>query len=295
MTTYELKESRVNSEISLLDILSFLKGSWKVIALSGLVGIALSITYLALTPKEYEAIAKITMAQIAVANKDNSPLGVNVEEPALLITRLSSPTSLTSKEIEICGYENQSDAAFLLSKSIKLAIPKGVPNVLEMKTFGNSPKEARDCAGAIFELIKSTQNQMVIPYIDEAKQKLDEEKIRLNAAQEFVLKIEKSGVLEVKTFGNSTQETKSTISAAYLSTRSEINYLLDKIAALNNVVANNQNRATHLIAPIYASDMPISPKKRMVLAAGLLGGLFLGLLVAQGKRIIYKLKIDTRE
>ena len=56
------------------------------------------------------------------------------------------------------------------------------------------------------------------------------------------------------------------------------------------MVTSNQNRATRLIAPIYASDMPISPKKRVALATGLFGGLFLGLLIALARQIMAKMK-----
>ena len=80
------------------------------------------------------------------------------------------------------------------------------------------------------------------------------------------------------------------MSAAYISTRDEIRYLLDEMTGLKNILASNQNRATRLITPIYASDMPIAPKKRIVLAAGLFGGLFLGLLIALARQMIAKIK-----
>jgi hypothetical protein len=80
--------------------------------------------------------------------------------------------------------------------------------------------------------------------------------------------------------------------AAYLSTRDEIRFLLDQITALKNVVASNDNRATRLVAPIYASDDPIVPKKRNILLAGLFGGLFLGLMIAFGRQIIPKIKLQ---
>jgi uncharacterized protein involved in exopolysaccharide biosynthesis len=57
-----LQNTDVADEISLLDILRFLKGAWKAIAIFGLAGIALSIAYLAITPKQFEAAAQITMA-----------------------------------------------------------------------------------------------------------------------------------------------------------------------------------------------------------------------------------------
>jgi LPS O-antigen subunit length determinant protein (WzzB/FepE family) len=266
-------------EISLIDILRFLKSAYKAIAIFGLIGIALSIAYLAITPNQYEASVQITMAQIGATNNNNnnniSPLGVNIEEPALLILRLSSPTSFTPEAIAACGLQDQSNASLALSKSIKLTPAKGVASVVELKTFGLSPQSAQACALGVFDLIKTTQTQIVAPYIEEAKIKLADYEDRLQKAKDLVTRSDKSG---------------SAMSASYLSTRDEIRYLLDEITALKNVVTSNQNRSTRMVAPIYASDAPIGPKKRIVLATGLFGGLFLGLLIALARQMVLKLK-----
>ncbi len=267
----------LDEEISLIDILYFLKDAWKVIAIFGLIGVALSTAYLAITPKQYEAAAQITMAQIGAAN-NNNPLGVNIEEPALLIARMSSPTSFTPKVTAVCGLENQANGALTLSKSIKLTVPKGVANVVELKTFGPTPQAAQECNLAVFEHIKTTQSQIVAPYIADAKVKLDDDIERLAKAKDLVAKADKSG---------------SAIGAAYLSTRDEMRFLLDEITALKNIILSNQRRATRLVAPIYASDAPIAPKKRVVLAAGLFGGLFLGLLIALARSMIARIKSEA--
>ena len=265
------------SEISLIDILRFLKSAWKAIAIFGLTGLALSVAYLTITPNQYEASVQITMAQIGAANNNNniSPPGVNIEEPALLILRLSSPGSFTPEVIAACGLQDQANAGASLSKSIKLTPVKGVASVVELKTFGPTPQAAQECTLGVFELIKITQAQIVAPYIEEAKVKLADDEEHLQKAKDLVARSDKSG---------------SAMSASYLLTRDEIRYLLDEIAALKNIVTSNQNRATQMVAPIYASDEPIAPKKRMVLAAGLLGGLFLGLLMALARQIVLKLK-----
>ncbi len=268
----------IEDEISLVDILRFLKGAWKTIAITGLAGIIFSIAYLAITPKQYEAIAQIAMAQIIAANNNNNnmnPLGVNIEEPALLIARLSSPTSFTPQVIAACGLEDQANAALALSKSIKLTIPKGVANVIELKTFGKTPLSAQECNLAVFELITITQSQIAAPYIADAKVKLDDDIERLAKVKDFMAKADKSG---------------SAMGAAYLSTRDEMRFLLDEITALKNIVISSQSRATRLVSPIYASDTPIAPKKSMVLAIGLFGGLFLGLLIALGRQLTLKIK-----
>lgn len=257
-----------DDEIAIADILRFLKSTYKTIIIFGVAGIFLAIAYLAITPNQYEAVSQIAMAQIAAVNNkndDDNILGINIEEPSLLILRLSSPASINTQIMSACGINEGMNSADALSKFIKLKIPKGVANVVELKTFGKSPKAASICSQTIFELIKTTQEQIIAPYIAEAKIKLDDDILRLEKARDLVAKADKSG---------------AAMGATYLSTRDEIRFLLDEIRALNNVVIRNQARATRLITPIYASDTPIAPKKEAALVAGLFGGVFLGLLIA---------------
>lgn len=273
-----------DEEISLVDILQFLKGAYKTILILGAVGLVIAVAYLTVTPKQYEAVAQIAMAQISAANNNNNnnlnPLGINIEEPSLLIARLAQPTSFPPQVLSSCGVGESTESAAGITKSIKLSIPKGVTNAVELKAFGKSPEVASMCAQAVFELIKTTQAQIVAPYIDDAKIRLAGDEERLAKAKELLVKADKSG---------------SAMGAAYLSTRDEIRFLLDEITALKNVVTSNQSRATRLIAPIYASDTPIAPKKRVVLVAGLFGGLFLGLLLALARQLWMKLKADVQE
>ena len=255
-----------DSEISLLSIFIFVKQSYKPIVLVGFLGVVISICYILIMPKQYQASALIQMAQVRATNNNiiNSPI-INIEEPSLLITRFSSPTSYTAEITKACGLETNKDAQAILSRIVKLSIPKGVANVVELKINGASPMASIVCAQAVFDLIKASQDQITKPYIDEAKANLLDYEEQLAKAKEFVLKADKSGLV---------------IGAAYLLTRDEIRFLLDEIAALKNIVATNDNRTTRLISPIYASDDPIAPKKRNILLAGLFGGLFLGLLIA---------------
>jgi capsular polysaccharide biosynthesis protein len=270
------QEQIEESEISLLDILVFLRRSYKLIALVGILGIATSFGYLLITPKQYQAIAQIQMAQISSSSNNINPQGINIEEPTLLIARLSSPTSYTAEVVKSCGLGTAKDAEVMLSKSVRLTVPKGIANTVDLRVIDVSPKASLDCAQAVFNLIKASQAQIVKPYIEEAKTRLLESQERLTKAQDLVMKADKSG---------------SAMSAAYLSTRDEISFLLDEIAILKNVIAANENRATRLVSPIYASDVPIAPKNRNVFFWGLFGGLFLGILFALGRQIIPKMKV----
>ncbi|QWD00739.1 hypothetical protein G6726_01685 [Polynucleobacter paneuropaeus] len=271
-------------EISLLDILRFLKSAYKTILVFGALGLAIAIAYLVITPNRFEAVAQIQMAQTSGANNNNinnlNSLGINVEEPALLIARLSSPSSFSAGVIAACGQQAQSNPALATAQTIKLAPIKGISNVVELKTVGPTSEAASICAQAIFELIKTSQAQIQAPYLEEAQTRLTEDGIRLDQAKALVAKADKSG---------------AAMSAVYLSACDEIKYLLNEITTLQNVVSGGQYRATRLVSPIYASDNPVAPKKRIALLVGLSGGLLMGLLIALGRQIWAKLKSQNNE
>ncbi|MBT8547947.1 hypothetical protein G6680_04960 [Polynucleobacter paneuropaeus] len=272
-------------EISLLDILRFLKGAYKTILVFGALGLAIAIAYLVITPNRFEAVAQIQMAQTSGANNNNNnnlnSLGVNIEEPALLIARLSSPSSFSAGAIAACGQQAQSNSALAAVQTIKLTPIKGISNVVELKTVGPTSEAASICAQAIFELIKTSQAQIQVPYLEEAQTRLVEDKSRLDQAKALVAKADKSGAV----MG----------AAAYLSTRDEIKLLSDQMALLQDLISFSQSHVTRLVSPIYASDNPVAPKKRIALLAGLLGGLLLGLLIALGMQMWTKLESQHNE
>lgn len=267
------KQAQISdTEISLIDILRFLKSTYKTIAILGLIGIALSISYLAINPKKYEAKLYISIAQIGDKDNNFNPQGVNIEEPARLILRLSIIKSLTPEVIAACGLQDQENDDLA---PIKLKLVKGLASVVELKTFGSTPQVAQDCGLAVFDLIKTTQAQMIAPYIELAKADLLNNEERMAKAKDFVAKADKSG---------------SAMTTSYLSIRDEIRYLLREINEINNFIASSQNRVTRMVAPIYVDDVAIEPKKSMVLAAGLFGGLFIGLLIALARSMIARIK-----
>ncbi len=253
-----------------MDIFLFFKNEYQFIlgfTLLGFVGAAL---YLWTVPKQYEVIGQIKMAQIANLNNNNvSPLGVNIEEPQALIARMAIPTSYPKETIALCGLAEQKDAGSVLAKKAKLSLPKGLVGVVDLEIRDTSKEVAETCANAIYEFVKTSQAQLIAPYVEEASKKLIIEKERLSRATEFIVRADKSG---------------SGVSGAYLATRDEIRYLVDQISSLQAVINGNESRAARLVAPIYVKDQPVFPQKRNSLLLGLLLGGFLGLLLAVARK-----------
>jgi uncharacterized protein involved in exopolysaccharide biosynthesis len=256
-------------EISFKDIVDFLIESWKSIVLTGVLGILGAVTYIVITPNKYQATAQIQMAQIQIVTPNGkNALGIDLEDPNLLIARLKLPSSYDQATFASCGYEGEPNAAQSISKMIKTSLIKGT-KVVEVKVQGLSRDQATQCAESILRIVKDSQKAIAEPMIDEAKAKLLKYSQRLQEAQSFIVKADKSG---------------SSMSAAYLSTRDEVKYLTDEMISLNDLISSANTRQTKLVSPIYSPENKVSPKRSIALVAGLFAGLFLGLLLMLGKR-----------
>ncbi len=262
-------------EISLKDIIDFLIESWKAILITGLLGVLVSATFLIITPNQYQATAQIQMAQISASNNNTNPLGVNIEEPNLLMARLKLPTTYSDEVIKACGFENASSPAESLASSAKFSAFKGVGSIIELKINRNSREIAINCVQVLFESIKASQNQIIKPYIEESSALLVKYEARLANSQSLISRADKSG---------------AALSAAYLANRDEVKFLTEEILRLNTFITSANTRQTKLVSPIYASDIAVFPKKTMSLIVGLMAGLFLGLLLVIIKKALKNYK-----
>lgn len=258
-----------NKAISLQEILQFLKGASKILLLSSVFGLSASLGYILLTPNQYEALVQIKMAQISISNPTN-PFGITVEDPNSLIARMQLPTNYSSEIIAACGYQDNPRAALSLSREVKLSIPKGLSNTVELKVLSPSPQVAKTCAQALFDQIRVLQAQFAKPFVEEARVKLAQDNERIDEVRRLIIKADRSG---------------SAMSAAYLAARDELTYFLTDREKMLDLINSVDKRGTQLISPIYVPEKPVSPKKLIALFAGLLAGLFLGLGVALLQRL----------
>jgi len=252
----------LEDEISLKEIIDFLMEFWKTILGVGLLGLLGAIGFLAFMPNQYEATTQIHMAQIP-SDSYNGLLGLNVEDPSILIARLQMPSSYTEDNLKACGLDQERNSSEELVKLAKVSVIKGNANSIELRIRLKSKDKVINCSKSLFESIRDHQNNIMKPYIEEATILLLKNQVRLQETQSLLVRADKSGLA---------------LSAAYLATRDEVKLLVDENIRLNNLISAKDTRQARLISPIYASDNPVFPKKIISLLVGLLTGLFLGIL-----------------
>lgn len=259
-----------DNKILLKYIIKFWVEYWRLIFFGGLLGILGSIGFLMITPSEYQATALIQMAQIG-ANNNTNPLGVNLEEPNQLIARLRLPSTYSYEVIKVCGFENVSSPAETLASSAKFSAVKGVSSMVELKINRYSRDIAIDCAQALFETIKTSQNEIIQPYIEESKTLLNKYERRLTVSQSLGLGSDKLG---------------SSLSAACLANHEEVKLLNEEALRLSTLIAIANSRRAKLASPIFVADAPAYPKTKVSLIVGLIVGVSLSFLFVMGKKAL---------
>lgn len=226
----------------------------------GLCGLLGSAGFIAVKPNQYEAIAQIQMAQISPPSNNviNSHF-INAEDPIALMTRLRLPSAYSELEVDACGLENEIKARESLVGISKISVVKGVSSIIELKVVRGSKEQASFCAQAIFENILNSQNEILKLYDREATELSKNHQTRLREAQELI------GLIN---------NNESSSYVAYLAG-----------VHLSTFRTYSKPRKTKLVSPIYASEVPISPNKKVILIAGLLVGLFLGLCLVTVRKI----------
>lgn len=258
----------IEPSVSLKDINIFLLEYWKLIISAGLIGLIVGLGIIFFVPNQYEAIAHVKVAQIGVDT--TNPVVTNLEDPNLLITRMKWPSFYSSENMKICDLGESKNHGESLVNLVKVSTLKGINSIIELRIRMNSRDQSINCLQAVFQNIRQSQSNILKPYIYQSEILLLDYQTRLKNVHNFI---------------NKADESNSELSAIYLISRDEIKFLTAEILRLKGIIGSGQNRGAELVAPIYASEAPVSPNKKQSLLIGLLGGLFLGVLFAFAHKV----------
>jgi hypothetical protein len=273
-----------DDEISLIDVLLFLKASGGNILKSTCVCLLAGGAYYFSVPKMYEASATIEMATVA---------GEPVETPAVLLEKMKLPLYFSPATLQACGSDGGLSSQAKFVDKIKPSINKSTPMV-SFVTQAPSSQEVKACLNGVIADVSSNQDAIAYPYLEQKKRQLNQLSEQLKVEEE----IGKS--LPPPRFNNNLTETQSTASLLLMTLRKtnidEINALRSQINSLKFDLIEPKTRPTSLPSSVYSSEDSVNNKRPLfTLGLCLVLGVFLGLLVTVVMRVAPGIRQQIRD
>lgn len=262
-----MNELQNDDELSIWDVVNFLKEGWRWLAGGLLLGLACAIGFLLVTPKKYEAQALFQGAKV---------LGSDLEATQQLIERLKFPTFYTPEQLKACDIPADNPAT-VLAKRINPVLLKGT-NILQVTYQARSSEMAIHCLDSVMNRIIDSQNKQSSAVLEGAKRQLELTKTQLAEAEQIQSTLEKRSMGSLDAADTKFSQTVLLMSTS-LSKKDQIASLRRSVLEQMASLEPPATRPAALIEPIYAPDAAVSPKRLLVLAGGLFGGLVLGGLV----------------
>lgn len=262
-----MNELQNDDELSIWDVVNFLKEGWRWLAGGLLLGLACALAYLLVTPKKYEAQALFQGAKV---------LGSDLEATQQLIERLKFPTFYTADQLKACDIPADNPAT-VLAKRINPVLLKGT-NILQVTYQARSSEMAVQCLDAVMDRVIDSQNKQSSAALESAKRQLQETKSQLAEVERIQSVLDKRSMGSLDAADAKFSQTVLLMSAS-LSKKDQIATLRKSILEQMASIEPPATRPAQLIEPIYAPSAAVSPKKLPALVGGLVGGLVLGGLV----------------
>lgn len=255
-----------DDEISLWDIVNFLKEGWTWLAGGLVLGLVGAVGFVGLSPAQYEATSIVQPATVGMPTTTTTTRGAEVEPVAQTLERLKLPTFYDEVMMQAC----QATSRQALSGSVKASQVKG-NSLIQVSYRAPTKAVAEACVNAVVAQLTQSQKAIAEPLLKTLEEQLVLTKKQLTEAESFQGQLEKRAT--------SSADSTSLLMLNTLTKREEIVRLQKVLVEQKVQLSPPLTQPMQLLEPIYAPERPVAPKKLPVLAGGLFGGLVLGGLV----------------
>lgn len=271
-------------EISLFDLWEKLREGWRYVAggtVLGLLGAGLAIGLIA--PK-YEATAIIQIGLIGTPGKEvqgaNSipvePASQSVERMKTPAFQLKAATAMGDQDwLDALSNSNTGITKDLSLQVIKATVGPGQTPLVELKVIGGTPDIAKKKAEISVAQLAKIHEEIAAPTLSKMTAELNLMKQKLALAEK-----ENRSLNKAAASAGGVEERISPMSLMGTVRAQKETELRQSILELETALSVPATQPTKTIEEIYVSARPVSPKKALLLALGLVGGLLAGIVAA---------------
>jgi len=236
------------SDLTVNDIIFFIKFNFKLLSISCLLGIILSIIFIFNEPKVYSG--HHTMMLGKVTNPSTYPGGLLIEDTSLIILKLKYQAKIS----EECKSKNKY-FRYLKFPSVEIKTSKNISNALDFFTTQNSQIQVSDCLNELSNLL--------IKYHLDTTKSLIKDYDDMIENQNLIIKNNKNILKSFKLndFNN----------LLYVTTVNELNKSQSLILELIKMKSFFLNNQPYVIGDIQISDKPINSYLIRIIFGFLLG------------------------
>lgn len=270
----ETKFQNTEDEISLIDLLLFIKNSTSYIVKSVIACLVIGGVYYYFSPSIFEATANIQMAQVA---------GNSVESPVVLLEKIKLPLYFSQAVWQACDTHEDTKPSTKVAEKIKPVLNKSAP-FIAFTVQGKTPNEAKECLNAVITDIQTKQAEIAKPILEQKKIQLQQlqEKLQLAEATSKIF----SPTKLTESFPDSQFASRALVLSTTIGNAREIKDLRNAISDLETSLAEPYTKPTHLPTPIYAPDFSTNKRPLLTIGVCLMLGIFLGLVIAGITKIL---------
>lgn len=275
-------------EVSLLDLWDKLRAGWHYVLGGAALGGIAAGGAIALIPPKFEAVAVVQIAQ--VGQIAYAQLGQIMQIPSLVVEpaaqaveRMKTPAFQTTvakslgNQAWVDDLQRSANAAakYISPQLIKSTSALGSSPLIEMRTNAATPEDAIKIANASIKELASRHSELAKPLLEKMRSDLKLAKEKLASAEQELEGINKLVASVGVKDDRFTQ--LSLMTGLRVQKESELFAQRQAIVALETALSVPATQTTEAIEAVFVSDKPVSPKKPLLLALGLIGGLLVGI------------------
>lgn len=253
--------------VEVADYVGVLRRRWWIVVSIAILGVIGALAYTEVTPKAYSSSATVSVTPTG-ANSSNQVQGSRTQGAVNLDTEAATVTS-TSVATIAAKLLHSSTPPSSLAKDIKVTVPPN-SSVMQISCQAPQPSASAACANAFAQAYLQNRSATTSALITAQQKVLQRQANTLsNTVNSLSAKI-------AALPSNSTQ--KLADQNTLRNDQSELHSLIGQLATLTNQAANNVGGS--IISTAVAPNQASSPRKSLVLPAGLVAGLIIGLIAA---------------
>ena len=259
----------VEDEVSLFDLWGMLRGGWRLVFGSVVLGVLGAVAAIAFIAPQFEAVALLQAGTVS---------GSMIEEPTTALERLRSPSFLREIAVEVgdSAWVDQIDAG-VQGRTLVAKIQKATPSMIEVRVVTGSPDSSKKIAELSTARLIRRQTELASRVVAKVEFDISVLKEKLGKSESDLTVLSKAiGPTNVK---NDTFSQLSLLTSLRMQRESDSFALRQSIYALENSLLPPLTQPARVLEDIFVSNKPVFPKKGVLLAMGLVAGLLVGVML----------------